>query len=67
MDEVRHDRARRQDLLAVDDDDALRHQSGAEGHHQRLNAEQSDADAVDHSHHQAQPEPDRDRRDSCRI
>ena len=52
----------RQYPLAVDDDDAFRHQPGAEGHHQRLNAEQSDADAVDRPHRQPQPEADRDRR-----
>ena len=52
-------RAGRENTLAVDDDDALRHQSGAQRHHQRLHAQQRDADAVDQPDDQAEREPDR--------
>ena len=46
---------------------ALGHQSGAKGHHQRLNAEQSDADAVDRSDNQPKAEPDRNGRNSAEL
>src|ERR1700733_8937309 len=62
MDEVWHDRARRQYLLAVDDDHALRHEPSAERHHEWLNAQQSDTHAIDRSHHQAEAKSNRDRR-----
>jgi hypothetical protein len=53
MDEIGHDRAPGKNLLAVDDDDALRHQAGAERHDQWLNAQNRNAETVDQANHQA--------------
>ena len=67
LDEVRHVRLARQHLLAVDDHARPGHQPGAERHHQRLHAQQRDADAVDEPDHQPERQPDGDRREVARA